>query len=439
MVYLQGLLPLVILCDTVFSKQEFTTVYKWKQLEFDYPSALEREQAIQNGNFDPAKLVPIDVDVYYARHFVDNKMFITIPRNKPATPASLGTISGKKINENPVITPYPNWDWHLNPESCNKNRIVSVFRVMVDECSRLWVLDTGVLGTRMVCPPQLLVFDLKSDTLINKYEFPSNQYDLRSMMVTPIVEVLDRTRFCRNTFVYIADCQAFALIVYDFNANKSWRIIDKTMFPYPTYGTYTILDDRFELMDGILGMSLSPISDGIERKLFYHAASSPTENWVYTAHLRNESLFSVDQPKLFHTLNGQRKTQSFAEAIDSNGILYYGLVEDIKIACFNTKSGYYGNDGWATDIVADNPVRFQFPSGMKISKNKRQEDELWILTSRFQKLLTGSLKTDEVNFRILAVKIDNLIPGTRCQPTNKTNEDDVYNVFIHIYNSNQNV
>ncbi|CAG9832583.1 unnamed protein product [Diabrotica balteata] len=256
MVYLQGLLPLVFLCDTVFSKQEFTTVYEWKHLEFDYSSVYEREREIQSGNFAPAKLVPIDVDVYYARHFRDNKIFITIPRNKPGTPASLGTISGKKINENPVISPYPNWDWHINPESCKEFRIVSVFRVM--------------------------------------------------------------------------------------------------------------------------------------------------------------------------TLNGERRTQSFAEAIDSNSIMYYGLVEDIKIACFNTKSGYYG--GWTADIVADNPI----------SQNKRQEDELWILTSRFQKLLTGSLKIDEVNFRILAVKIKNLLPGTRCQPTNTRNEDDGYNLFIKIYNSNRN-
>lgn len=53
--------------------------------------------------------------------------------------------------------------------------IVSTFRIRVDECDRLWVMDTGladILGApEQVAPPALVIFDLKTDKLIRRYEF----------------------------------------------------------------------------------------------------------------------------------------------------------------------------------------------------------------------------------------------------------------------------
>lgn len=56
-------------------------------------------------------------------------------------------------------------------------------------------------------------------------------------------------------------------------------------------------------MDGILGAALSPYSPNEDRKLFYHAMSSPTENWVYTSLIRNQSRFQDNpesSPEIFH-------------------------------------------------------------------------------------------------------------------------------------------
>lgn len=56
-------------------------------------------------------------------------------------------------------------------------------------------------------------------------------------------------------------------------------------------------------MDGVLGMALTPYVPGKDRILFYHAMSSPTENWVNTADLRNSSLFQGNPwaaPYIFH-------------------------------------------------------------------------------------------------------------------------------------------
>lgn len=142
--------------------------------------------------------------------------------------------------------------------------------------------------------------------ILHRYEIPSEQLEDRSILVTPIVDVRDPQGRCKDTFVYIADCQTFSIIVYDVRKRISWRASDKTMYPFPTSGTYDIQGESFDLMDGVLGMALSPYSPGEDRKLFFHAMSSKTENWVYTSDLRNRSRFQHDptsSPEIFHVCN----------------------------------------------------------------------------------------------------------------------------------------
>lgn len=136
-----------------------------------------------------------------------------------------------------------------------------------------------------------------------QYEIPDSQLESRSILVTPIVDVRDPQNGCTDTFVYVADCQTYSLIVYDVAHQTSWQITDKTMYPYPNYGRFTIQGEHFDLMDGVLGMALSPLKAGEDRKLFYHALSSPTENWVYTSNIRNKTAFldnPESSPDIFH-------------------------------------------------------------------------------------------------------------------------------------------
>lgn len=56
--------------------------------------------------------------------------------------------------------------------------IISTFRIRVDECDRLWVIDSGladILGSpKQHAPPALVIFDLKTDKLIRRYSFPKS-------------------------------------------------------------------------------------------------------------------------------------------------------------------------------------------------------------------------------------------------------------------------
>lgn len=68
----------------------------------------------------------------------------------------------------------------------------------IDECKRLWVLDTGYIGDNSVCSPQLLVFDLNTDQLIQRYRIPKDQLTENHLLVNLVRRKLNdvRSRLC---------------------------------------------------------------------------------------------------------------------------------------------------------------------------------------------------------------------------------------------------
>lgn len=45
---------------------------------------------------------------------------------------------------------------------------------------------------------------------------------------------------CADTYVYIADVSGFAILVVDVAGNRSWRVTNRLMYPYPSRGIFTI-------------------------------------------------------------------------------------------------------------------------------------------------------------------------------------------------------
>lgn len=62
--------------------------------------------------------------------------------------------------------------------------------------------------------------------------------------------------------VYIADVTGFGIIVYDFKANRSWRVESQSdhLKAIPQNSRFTIAGESFDLMDGLFGMAVSPRS-----------------------------------------------------------------------------------------------------------------------------------------------------------------------------------
>lgn len=111
--------------------------------------------------------------------------------------------------KSPVLHPYPSWEAnqlpvdahaHDHKESENygggrtdakaaekaenilekdNSTIISTFRIRVDECDRLWVMDSGladILGSpKQWAPNSVAIFDLNTDKLIRRFVIPEDQ------------------------------------------------------------------------------------------------------------------------------------------------------------------------------------------------------------------------------------------------------------------------
>ncbi|XP_076623554.1 major royal jelly protein 9-like [Colletes latitarsis] len=373
-----------------------SVVMEWKYFDFVFENDAKREEAIKSGTYNHSKCFPIDVDMWL------DKMFVTIIRDE-GVPSSLNIVSKMKGPGGPLLQPYPSWEW--TKTDCTG--ITSVYRVAIDKCDRLWVLDTGVLGTKPICPAQLLCFDLWSSKLLKRIKIPENiavnSTTGKGLLVTPIVQMANDD--CSSTFVYMADAEGQALIVYDGKQLK--RVTSKAFVYDPEETTYTIEGQSFELQDGPVGMAVSHITD----RLYLSPMSS--RNLV----LISTQLFSALEKTNDYSFREIKKflpAQSSAKAISRKGVLFMGLLGETAIVC------------WCEDkvlktrnlvTIAQNSETLQGITGLKVKELPEYSDVLFALTNRYQKIATGTMNFNEINFRVLKQYVDILVNNTACMPT----------------------
>lgn len=73
--------------------------------------------------------------------------------------------------------------------------------------------------------------------------------------------------------------------------------------------------------------------------------------------------------------------RSTAQAIDSNGNMFFVLLEPLALVCWDSSSSYTTEN---FKIIYQNDQTLQFASGVKVVKNAVGMEELWVLTNRFQ-------------------------------------------------------
>lgn len=141
------------------------TVAQWRLLEF----ALPNDRGFQ---YQPENIVMTGIEITWDR------IFISTPRLRAGVPATLSFFSRKtELGSSPQLQAYPSWDWHsAGKGEINCTKLISVYRTRLDRCDRLWVVDAGVMTSiddfMPVCPPKVVVFDLKTDRIVRHVTFP---------------------------------------------------------------------------------------------------------------------------------------------------------------------------------------------------------------------------------------------------------------------------
>lgn len=292
---------------------------------------------------------------------------------------------------------------------------MSPFRIKADRCGRLWVLDTGVedilntTETKRLAPTQVLVYDLRNDNLIRRYELPKAQTDEeKSFFANIAVEDGD----CDNTFAYLADLGAPGLVVYSWKAQNSWRVKHHYFHPDPLSGNYSVSGIRFQWPDGLFGVAISEKQDDGFATLYFHPLSSTTEFSVSTQVLRNETLATSDGIYRDFKIVGSRGTngQSGSSFLDqTNGVIFYTLPNLNEIACWriNSKKNYSIENG----KVFESPLEMVFPNDVKVDESGR----LWALSDNLQQFVYGELDRNVVNFRVLSASAKDAVKNTDCE------------------------
>lgn len=394
--------------------------YQWKEIDFEFPTAAERQEAIASKRYIPENVIPVGLEVYKKR------LFLTLPRWKEGIPASLGYINlNETTTQSPRLHPYPSWSAHKRSSSeTEAPEIVSPFRIRADRCGRLWVLDTGVeelLGNATVTSPtSLLVYDLHNDNLLRRYKFPADHLKENSFYANIAVEDTD----CDDTYAYAADLGSPGLVVYSWKQQESWRVKHHFFYPDPLAGNYNITGINFQWDDGLFGIALKPQSDGYAT-LYFHPLSSLNEFSVSTKVLRNQT-YATD-PSNYHEFKilgsrGPNGQAGVAFVDQKTGVIFYALPNLNAITCWKTSNRAYTIKSLGRVYMST--VDMVFPNDVKVD----DESNLWVLSDRMHQYMYESLNRNDINFRVLTATVKDAIQNTACDTNIKPLPDIITNL-----------
>ncbi|KAJ8678877.1 hypothetical protein QAD02_014664 [Eretmocerus hayati] len=399
----------LIFLKAILVRAELKTVFEWKYIEFLWDSAEQRDSYIANGGYDHTRILPIDVDKDRG-----GRVFVTLFPNE-GTPATLAIVSEEYSGQRsgPYLYPYPDWSWH---ERGNCSGLTGVYRIAIDDCNKMYVLDSGYVGHQYKCPAQLVIFDLKTDEMIQRIPIPHDvSHNIRneSRLVTPVLET--RGPNCDLANVFMADTVGSGLVILNNNTQppRLFRLEAEVFNVDEKYSMMSIANETFDLPDSLIGLVVSPQLFPKEgRDLYFRPLASLG---LHSANTRVLERSTFGQTIAYRSSPGMLPSQATVMGVTSYGTIIFGLTNELALGCWNR---YRDMDPRNLGIIAQDAKRLQFISGLKVLSENRTNgvEEVWILSNRLQKLWSGSMNYDDVNFRVMKSPVDDLIRDTICEP-----------------------
>ncbi|XP_054269577.1 protein yellow-like [Macrosteles quadrilineatus] len=407
-----GLLPQVVLSINT----RLTEVLHWTLVDYMFGSPQERQAALDSGRFVPQNNLALGVERW------GDKLFITVPRFKSGVWSTLNYIklddklADIKNFTSPPLIPYPNLEANtLGGEAkAWPPKLTSVVRVRADACDRLWVMDSAVIeNNKQLGPPKLMIYDLKSDSLLFSYSLKDKEYNEKSLFPSITVDVTSAN--CDHAHVYLPDVYNYNLVVYSLQTNETHLVTHNYFHFDPLSGDFSSGKFHWQWQDGIFNLALSPVDREGYRLVYFHALASTMEFVVASKHLQNSSMMSSDSAaqdfSAFKVLgNRGMGGQSSAEFLDEEtGVLFFTLVTKNAVGCWNSFKGDEYEDK-SIGIIAQDEETMVFPNDLKVDK----KGNLWVISSPLPEFFFGNLNPENVNFRVFMSPVRLAIKGTVC-------------------------
>ncbi|XP_014364565.2 protein yellow [Papilio machaon] len=411
MVHINDLALLFIFIIICFVKNSICLLppeFEWKVIDFAWQPG-HKEFAIASNAYIPKNNLPTGIARWR------DKLFITIPRWKRGVPASLNYVFLNGSHQQPLI-PYPTWADAFVPDGAKSvstaSTVVSAFRVHVDKCDRLWVVDNGATNicenVRQIAPPAIVVFDLKRDSLKYKHFFSDAVLRDSTVFSSIAVDIVDND--CHNTFAYVADMGAGALVVFDLQHDTSWRLEHMHFQFQQNASEYHVGGIDFFWHDGVSSLALSQTASDGYRDLYCYPTSSTKMLKISTKLLRNPH-FTPQDVKHGVEVVGEKGPQSQSTACDydpKNNVLYYTELSKNGVGCWNLDRPFNSEN---TQLLISDCVALEYPNDIKMDF----DGNVWILSDRQARFLYDKMDFTQINFRVLCAESTALIQGTRCQ------------------------
>ncbi|PSN37919.1 hypothetical protein C0J52_12242 [Blattella germanica] len=371
------LATVLLLAGSATSRQVFETLYEWNLLNYDLPQ----------GSYVPESNLFTGLEIYWDR------IFLALPNLRSGVPATLTWLprpdraGASYYQQSPALQPYPGLEWQGTEGNCSG--LVSVYRIRVDRCDRLWVLDSGVITTldnfTPACPPKIFVFDLKTDRLVRNIVLPKEVLRPNTLLTNLVIDyevvggIPDRgslggfygfqipRQTCDDAFLYMTDTANAGIVVYDVRKDSAWRVFHPYMIPHPEHCTHI-------------------------RLLYFQPFAGLRLYAMPTSVLQTPPGIDTDlQVRLIF----EKTSQSASLASDPNdGTLYFNPISELALASLQPGSRH-------AQILVQDPDRLQFSSDILVTP--RDNFNIWFVSSKFQQFFRRTYDPHVVNFRIMRI------------------------------------
>ncbi|XP_036323722.1 major royal jelly protein 1 [Rhagoletis pomonella] len=368
------------------------TAKQWKLFTYNFlPHA-----PIHDLNFyNPSNVLATGITVSHDR------IFIATPKLFSGVSSTVNVVSKAEFGDSPVLQAYPDWSFSTTGRTdfnCSDLVLVSVYRMRIDSCNRLWLLDAGVSRSledfEVTCPPKILIIDLNTDQVVRRVDFPKEILRGESLFTNLVIdETTAKHGNCDDVFAYITDTVEPGIIVYDSGRDVTWRVSHPAMYPDPDFAQSEILNDRFILMDGVVGLAFDP-------KL----------GVVYFQPLATDRLFSVTKEVLRAgpltqneilkvKLVGKKSSQGIGLTVSPvDGSIIFSPLTETAIAAWNPRNNNQL-------VLAHDRERLQFVADMATTPH--EPGVIYAVSSKFHRFFLKNLNHNEVNNRVLRLRLTN--------------------------------
>ncbi|XP_064552902.1 major royal jelly protein 1 [Drosophila montana] len=369
-------------------------VKHWKLLGYNFES---NARARNPDFYNPENVLITGIAV------TEDRIFIATPKLFSGVSSTVNWVSKAQIGDSPTLQAYPDWSFSNTARSnfnCSDLILTSVYRLRIDSCNRLWLLDAGISRSledyEITCPPKILVVDLNTDRVVRRIDFPPEVLRGETLFTNMVIDETT-AKSCDDVFVYITDTVEPGIIVYDSGKDVTWRHSHPAMYPDPDFAQSEIHNDRFVLMDGVVGLTFD------ERKGVVYFQPLATDR-VFSVHknvLRGGPLPSGQM--LDVKLVGKKSSQGIGLAVSPfDGSLIFSPLSETAIASWNPSNNQQS-------VLAHDRDKLQFVADM--TTTRAEPGVIYAISSKFHRFFLKNLNPNEYNNRIVRLELPHAKPG----------------------------